>query len=130
MDSAAKRTPAVIALALVAAALASCIGDRVPPDALTRSASPPVNMAGRWILQSPGQGQCYMTFGVAAGVAEGTIAPEGGCPGQFYTSRKWTFDSTGLTIRNHNGEPLAQLTVAGTQFAGQATSGEAITLTR
>jgi hypothetical protein len=72
-----------------------------------------------------------MTFGAAApGAAEGTIAPEGGCPGQFYTSRKWSFDSAGLVIRNHNSEPLAQLTAAGGRFAGQSSAGEAITLTR
>ena len=119
-------------------ACASCSGDRslftgsnAPVATPARPAPPPVNMAGRWILMSPGRGQCNMTFGAApAGGAEGTIAPEGGCPGQFYTSRKWTFDSAGLTIRNHNGEPLAQLTLATSQFAGQATSGEAITLTR
>jgi hypothetical protein len=88
-------------------------------------------MAGRWMLASPGRGQCNMTFGAAApGAAEGTIAPEGGCPGQFYTSRKWTFDSAGLVIRNHNSEPLAQLTAAGGRFAGQSIAGEAITLTR
>jgi hypothetical protein len=71
-----------------------------------------------------------MTFGAAPNAAEGTIAPEGGCPGQFYTSRKWTFDTTGLTIRNHNSEPLAQLSAAGGRFEGQATSGDAVTLTR
>ncbi len=51
-----------------------------------------------------------MTFGTAAPTAvEGTIAPEGGCPGKFYTSRKWTYDQAGLTLRDHNGQPLAQL---------------------
>ena len=132
------RSP-VAALALMVVALAGCTGDRgglfpgsnAPIAAPARPAPPPVNMAGRWVLMSPGQGQCNMTFGAAtAGGAEGTIAPEGGCPGQFYTSRKWTFDSNGLTIRNHNGEPLAQLTLGASQFAGQATSGEAITLSR
>ena len=51
-----------------------------------------------------------MTFGAATpAAADGTIAPEGGCPGKFYTSRKWTYDQAGLTIRDHNGQPLAQL---------------------
>ena len=83
------------------------------------------------MLASPGRGQCNMTFRTASpNDPEGTIAPEGGCPGQFYTSRKWSFDSNGLTIRNHNNESLAQLTFAAGQFAGQATSGEAIVLSR
>ncbi len=89
-------------------------------------------MAGRWTLSSPGRGQCAMTFGAGpANAAEGTIAPEGGCPGAFYTSRKWTFDSTGLVIRDHNAKPLAQLSASdGGRFDGQATGGDAITLAR
>jgi hypothetical protein len=120
--------------------VAGCAGDRfefpgsgsgqAPQATLPRPAPPPVSMAGRWMLASPGRGQCNMTFGAAPNAAEGTIAPEGGCPGQFYTSRKWTFDSTGLTIRNHNSEPLAQLSAAGGRFEGQATSGDAVTLNR
>lgn len=90
-------------------------------------------MAGRWMLASPGRGQCNMTFRAASpGDAEGTIAPEGGCPGKFFTSRKWTFDSSGLSIRDHNSEPLAQLSSAagGATFSGKATTGDPVTLTR
>jgi protease inhibitor Inh len=105
-------------------------GAAAPP--LARPSPPPVNMAGRWMLASPGRGQCSMTFGAAApGAAEGTIAPEGGCPGKFFTSRKWGFDSNGLTIRDHNSEPLAQLSAAGgVRFDGKATTGDPVTLTR
>src|SRR5262249_61539901 len=53
---------------------------------------PPVNMAGRWTLTAPGTGGCAMNFGATPGAAEGTIAPEGGCPGNFFTSRKWVFE--------------------------------------
>lgn len=96
---------------------------------LARPAQPPVNMAGRWLLASPGGGQCNMTFG--AGAAEGTIAPEGGCPGQFFTSRKWAFDSSGLSIRDHNGQPLAQMSSAGgARFDGKSTTGAPVTLSR
>jgi hypothetical protein len=88
-------------------------------------------MAGRWLFSSPGRGQCNMNFGAANPSApEGTIAPEGGCPGKFYMSRKWSYDQTGLTMRDHNGQPLAQLSVASGQLNGKATSGEAVTLTR
>ncbi len=87
-------------------------------------------MAGRWLLSSPGRGQCNMTFGSAAPAAvEGTIAPEGGCPGKFFTSRKWTFEQAGLMMRDHNGQPLAQLSgEGGGRFDGKATSGEPVTL--
>jgi hypothetical protein len=92
--------------------------------------APPVEMAGRWVLASPGRGQCAMNLGSAPGAPEGTIAPEGGCPGNFYTSRKWVYDQTGLSIRNHRGEPLAQLTMAGGRFDGQSVAGEPVTLGR
>jgi hypothetical protein len=107
--------------------------DTGAPQATARPAQPPVNMAGRWLLASPGRGQCNMTFRPAStGDAEGTIAPEGGCPGKFFTSRKWTFDSNGLSIRDHNNQPLAQLSSAagGATFAGKATTGDPVTLTR
>ena len=102
------------------------------PPAPARPSAPPVNMAGRWLLASPGRGQCNMTFRASApDAAEGTIAPEGGCPGKFFTSRQWAFDTTGLTIRDHNSEPLAQLSSAGgARFDGKATTGDQVTLTR
>ena len=81
-------------------------------------------MAGRWLLASPGRGQCHMNVRRAAPTAaEGTIAPEGGCPGNFFTSRKWTFDQAGLSIRDHNGQPLAQLAPRGRRLRGQGDSG-------
>ncbi len=95
------------------------------------SATAPVDMTGRWRLVSPGYGECAMTFRSAPGAAEGTIAPEGGCPGDFFTSRKFVFEQSGLVIRNHNGEPLAQLSMAAaTRFDGKSVTGEAIILTR
>ena len=92
---------------------------------------PQVDLAGRWLLSSPGRGQCHMTFGSSAPTAvEGTIKPEGGCPGKFFTSRKWTHDQAGLTLRDHTGQPLAQLAGEGGGFQGKATSGEPIALMR
>ena len=72
-----------------------------------------------------------MTFGASGPTAtDGTIAPEGGCPGKFYMSRKWAYDQTGLTLRDHNGQPLAQLAGEGGNFQGKATSGEPVALMR
>jgi hypothetical protein len=72
-----------------------------------------------------------MNFGAAnAQAPEGTIAPEGGCPGKFFTSRKWSYDQGGLTMRDHTGLPLAQLTGAGGRFDGTATGGEPVALSR
>jgi hypothetical protein len=125
-------------LALLAVAGCSGIGfdsgrSSVAPETAQPSAPTPpqVNLAGRWLLSSPGRGQCHMTFGSAAPSAvEGTIAPEGGCPGKFFTSRKWTHDQAGLTLRDHTGQPLAQLAREGGGFQGKATSGDPVALMR
>jgi hypothetical protein len=101
-----------------------------PPSAPAPSAPPPVDLAGRWRLSAAGGGGCYMTLGEAPGAVSGTIAPEGGCPGNFFTSRKWTFESGVLILRDHKGEPLARLSYAGGRFEGQDTGGGAISLTR
>jgi hypothetical protein len=101
-----------------------------PPPA-EEPAAPAASMAGRWLLTSPGRGQCLMTFGTAApGAVQGTIAPQGGCPGKFFTSRKWGLEQGSLVMRDHTGKPLAQLSGEGAQFDGKATSGEPVTLTR
>jgi hypothetical protein len=105
-------------------------GSSAAPETVSPT-PPPVNLAGRWLLSSPGRSQCHMTFGSAAPTAvEGTIAPEGGCPGKFFTSRKWTHDQAGLTLRDHTGQPLAQLAREGGGFQGKATSGEPVALMR
>jgi hypothetical protein len=72
-----------------------------------------------------------MNFGGAAGTAEGTIAPEGGCPGNFFTSRKWTLERDSLVIKNHLGDTLAQLKPGdGGRYDGQSTAGQPVTLSR
>jgi hypothetical protein len=127
----------VLLLALLALAGCSGIDWGTGPGAAPEMgqpaapSAPPVSLAGRWLLSSPGRGQCSMTFGsTAPTAAEGTIAPAGGCPGKFFTSRKWTYDSAGLTIRDHKGEALAQLASEGGGFQGKAVSGEPVALMR
>ena len=109
-----RRTIAVLGVC-APAWLAGCAGEQAisgAPAAGTRYGAPPEPMAGRWQLAAPGSSQCVMNFNAAAGEGEGTIAPEGGCPGNFYTSRKWTFEQGSLVIRDHNGQPLGQLALA------------------
>jgi hypothetical protein len=122
------------ALVLVGLALTSCGGGTsLPGSSSAPQAAPPpaVSMAGRWLLSSPGRGQCHMTFGGdASGGPEGTIRPEGGCPGRFFTSRKWTFEQGNLVMRDHNGQPLAQLSDNGGNFDGKSTFGEPVMLSR
>jgi hypothetical protein len=71
-----------------------------------------------------------MNFGNAPGAVQGTIAPEGGCPDNFFTSRKWTFEHGALIIRNHKGESLVQLSFSRGRFEGSATGGAALSLSR
>jgi hypothetical protein len=104
-------------------------GGGAPAGAAT--AAPPVSLAGRWTLSATGASSCAMTFGANANATEGTIAPAGGCPFNFYTSRKWTYTEAGLTIRDHTAQTLAQLAPAGpNRFEGKTGSGQDIALSR
>jgi Protease inhibitor Inh len=94
-------------------------------------AAPPTSLDGRWTLSATGASSCAMTFGANANASEGTIAPAGGCPFNFYTSRKWTYTEAGLTIRDHTAQTLAQLAPAGpNRFEGKTGSGQDIALSR
>jgi hypothetical protein len=92
---------------------------------------PPVDLAGKWKLSAAGGGGCVMTFGNSpVSAAEGPVAPAGGCPGNFFTSRKWTFEHDMLIIRDHKGEVLVELSFVDGHFDGQVANGGAITLAR
>jgi hypothetical protein len=71
-----------------------------------------------------------MTLAATPGAVEGTIAPAGGCPGNFFTSRKWTFEHDMLIIRDHKSEALGELSFSAGRFQGQATGGGSIALAR
>jgi len=119
---------------LVLAALAACASAPTPAPPPVAAAPPPapppppIDLAGRWRLTAAAGGACFMTFGDAPGAGQGTIAPEGGCPGNFFTSRKWTFEHDALIIRDHKGQPLAQLSFTGGHFEGQDDKGGTLSL--
>jgi Protease inhibitor Inh len=122
---------------LVIAALGGCASSRSepPPEAAAPPpppppSPPPVDLTGRWKLTIGGGGACFMNFGHASAAAQGTIAPEGGCPGNFFTSRKWTFEHGALIIRDHKSEVLAELSFAAGHFEGHQTDGAALSLAR
>ena len=71
-----------------------------------------------------------MTLGATPGASDGTVAPAGGCPGSFFTSRKWVYEHDNLILRDHKGQPLAELSLAGGRFEGHATDGGGVTLAR
>jgi hypothetical protein len=100
-----------------------------PPKGAAQTSA--VDMGGRWFLAASGSGMCAMTFNAAPGAVEGAIAPEGGCPGNFFTSRQWALSQGALVIRDHNGAPLVQLASVGPdRFEGRTASGEVISLAR
>jgi hypothetical protein len=111
---------------ILALSLAGCAGR---PLGAEKSAAE-FTMTGRWILGAPNAPSCGLNFNVVPGAQQGTIAPEGGCPGDFFTSRRWTLAEGTLTIADEESQPLAQLKFAGDRFAGQSTGGIPITLTR
>jgi hypothetical protein len=104
--------------------------EAAPPPPPLPPPPPPIDVAGRWRLTQAGAGGCAVTFGNAPGAAQGTIEPAGGCPGNFFTSRKWTFEHDVLVIRDHKDKALAHLTFAGGHFEGQADGGAKLTLSR
>jgi hypothetical protein len=134
--------PSLVALSLLLLALNACTStsrlgggpDQAvapqpttpPPPTLT---PPPVDLAGKWRLSVAGSSACSMTFGGSTGASDGSIAPAGGCPGNFFTSRKWSYENDKLVIRNHKGEVLTQLSFANGHFEGQAAAGP-VTLAR
>jgi hypothetical protein len=128
---------AFLAILLSAALLGGCwSNDRVTVQTAAAPggpvpASPPVNLAGKWTLSATGAGSCAMTFGAQPEAADGTIAPAGGCPYNFFTSRKWSYTSAGLMIRDHNAQTLAQLQPVGdARFEGKTNAGQDIALSR
>ena len=116
----------------IALMLAGCTGEHFSFGGSAPEAPPPPNavMAGRWMLAAPNAPACGMNFGGAPGASEGTIAPEGGCPGKFFLSRHWASEQGALVINDEENQPLAHLNLADGRFVGQSTAGTPVTLAR
>jgi hypothetical protein len=144
MQSAKRITWTALALGLLV--LAGCASDRplgsdpvaparaepAPRPTPPEPEPPPVNMAGRWLLASADGALCGMNFTAAPGAPSGKIAPEGGCPGNLFTSRQWAFEQGALVIYDHKQQPLARLATSEPpgRFEGTAVSGIPINLRR
>jgi hypothetical protein len=89
-----------------------------------------ISMPGRWILSAPNAPSCGMNFAAKPGEKEGGVSPEGGCPGKFFTSRRWTLDKDALTIIDDRDEPLARFTFVNGRFEDQSTAGAPVALMR
>ena len=100
-------------------------------NAVPAVAPPPTSLSGKWTLSATGAGSCTMTFGAQPQASEGTIAPAGGCPYNFFTSRKWNYTTAGLIIRDHNAQQLALLSPTGDgRFQGKTSAGQDVALSR
>ncbi len=116
---------------LIALVLAGCSGERFSfGDSVPAAQTPNSDMSGRWMLSAPNAPPCGMEFGGAPGAHEGTIAPDGGCPSNFFMSRRWALEQDALVISDKESNPLARLNIAGGRFAGQSTAGVPVTLAR
>jgi hypothetical protein len=89
-----------------------------------------MTMTGRWMLAAPNAPACGMNFTGRPGANEGNVAPEGGCPERFFTSRRWTLQQTALTISDDDNSALARFAFTGDRFEGKSDSGTALTLSR
>ncbi len=122
----ARRIAGGIVLAVMLSACATEQGP-TPPTPLPQN-----DMSGHWVLAAPNAPPCGMEFHGVPGQFQGTINPEGGCPGNFFTSKRWTFmqDTLTLTIADQNDQPLAQLSLGDGRFSGKSTAGMPVTLSR
>jgi hypothetical protein len=120
------RSAGGIVLAVMLSACASTEGPAPPAP------QPQNDMSGRWMLSAPNAPACGMEFQGVPGQLQGTISPDGGCPGHFFTSKRWTFtqDTLSLTIADQNNQPLAQLALGDGRFTGKSTAGMPVTLSR
>jgi hypothetical protein len=124
--SAAAALLSTIALAGCAggAATSSLLSDRPPPGAAD------LTIVGRWMLAAPNAPACGLNFNAKPGATEGSVAPEGGCPERFFTSRRWTLRQSILTVSDDDGNALGQFSAAGERYEGKSSAGASLTLER
>lgn len=87
-------------------------------------------MPGRWMLAAANTPPCGMEFRESTASGQGSLAPDGGCPGQFYLSRRWAFEDGRLVIKTESSETLAQLAFTGGHFEGKSAAGLPVSLSR
>jgi hypothetical protein len=113
---------------LVVLTLTGCAGERVPLE--STSAQKDLTVPGRWILSTANAPTCGIEFGGAVSGRAGSVSPDGGCPGKFYTSRRWSMSEGSITITDAENQPVAHFRLVGDRYEGQSTSGMPMTLSR
>jgi hypothetical protein len=116
---------------LVVLTLTGCAGEQFSLGSSAPAPAPiDASMTGRWILTASNAPSCGLEFGGASSARTGSVTPDGGCPGNFYMSRRWALEGGALTITSDQNQPLAQFKSAGTYFEGQSAAGTPVTLSR
>jgi hypothetical protein len=110
---------------LIALCAAGCTTN---PLGDTTAATAGSGMAGRWMLSAPNAPPCGMAF--SGGAREGKVVSEGGCPGKFFMSRRWSLGDDTLTLVDEDNQPLATLSYANGAFEGKAATGLPVLLAR
>ena len=113
---------------LVVLTLTGCAGERTSLEATPTQKD--LTIPGRWILSTANAPTCGLEFGGAASGRTGSISPDGGCPGKFYLSRRWSMDDGAITITDEQDQPLAYFRLVGDRYEGQTTSGTPMILSR
>jgi hypothetical protein len=113
---------------LVVLTLTGCAGERVALESAPTQKD--LTIPGRWILSAPNAPTCGVEFGGSPAGRAGSIAPDGGCPGNFYMSRRWSMDDGAITITDAENQPLAHFKLVGDRFEGQSSNGVPLTLSR
>jgi hypothetical protein len=117
---------------LVALLLGGCAGGQslTTGGSTANAQAPETGMTGRWMLTAPNAPMCGMNFRGAPSAREGSVAPEGGCPGKFFLSRRWKLEDDALVINDDENNALVRLTLVDGQYKGQAAAGFPVTLAR
>ncbi|HXZ46652.1 MAG TPA: AprI/Inh family metalloprotease inhibitor [Pseudolabrys sp.] len=116
---------------LVILTLTGCAGEQFSLGSSAPAPAPiDATMVGRWILSAPNSPSCGLEFNGAPSARAGSVTPDGGCPGNFYMSRRWAMEGDALSITSEENQPVAQFKSAGTHFEGQSSAGTAVKLSR
>lgn len=113
---------------LVVLALTGCVGERTPFESAT--AQKDLTVPGRWTLSAPNAPTCGLEFRGAPDARTGSVSPDGGCPGNFYMSRRWSMDNGRVTITDAENQALAHFRLVGDHYEGQSSGGAPVTLSR
>lgn len=113
---------------LVVLTLTGCAGERVALE--SGPAQKDLTIPGRWILAAPNAPTCGLEFRGAPASQSGAVSPDGGCPGNFYVSRRWSMNDGTLTVTDAENQPLAYFKLVGDRYEGQSANGVPMTLSR